>query len=69
MHFLLKTITYFRGQVQLFFILLWFQVQSSRGGTKYSGPLDCALQLYKEQGIRSVYKGTLLTLIRGEPIF
>lgn len=43
------------------------QVQSSRGGSKYTGPLDCALQLYKEQGIRSVYKGTLLTLIRDVP--
>lgn len=41
------------------------QVQASGGKTKYSGPLDCAVRLYKEQGIRSVYKGTVLTLIRG----
>ncbi|KAJ8410552.1 hypothetical protein AAFF_G00194560 [Aldrovandia affinis] len=43
------------------------QVQSSSGQLKYVGPLDCAVQLYKEQGIRSVYKGTVLTLIRDVP--
>uniref|UniRef100_H2TW33 Si:dkey-150i13.2 n=1 Tax=Takifugu rubripes TaxID=31033 RepID=H2TW33_TAKRU len=43
------------------------QVQASGGKLKYSGPLDCAVRLYKEQGIRSVYKGTVLTLIRDVP--
>ncbi|XP_061635306.1 mitochondrial carnitine/acylcarnitine carrier protein isoform X2 [Phyllopteryx taeniolatus] len=43
------------------------QVQAGGGPSKYSGPLDCATRLYKEQGIRSVYKGTLLTLIRDVP--
>ncbi|XP_075882957.1 mitochondrial carnitine/acylcarnitine carrier protein isoform X2 [Nelusetta ayraudi] len=43
------------------------QVQASGGKKTYSGPLDCALRLYKEQGIRSVYKGTVLTLIRDVP--
>nr|XP_061803248.1 mitochondrial carnitine/acylcarnitine carrier protein-like isoform X2 [Nerophis lumbriciformis] len=43
------------------------QVQVSGRTPKYSGPLDCAKRLYKEQGIRSVYKGTLLTLIRDVP--
>ncbi|AWP09997.1 putative tafazzin-like [Scophthalmus maximus] len=43
------------------------QVQASGGGSRYAGPLDCAVRLYKEQGIRSVYKGTLLTLIRDVP--
>ncbi|KAJ8358758.1 hypothetical protein SKAU_G00152830 [Synaphobranchus kaupii] len=43
------------------------QVQSSSGQLKYAGPLDCAVRLYKEQGIRSVYKGTVLTLIRDVP--
>lgn len=42
------------------------QVQASSGKARYSGPLDCAVRLYKQQGIRSVYKGTVLTLIRGE---
>lgn len=27
--------------------------------------MDCAIRLFKEQGIRSVYKGTIITLIRG----
>ncbi|CAL8366848.1 unnamed protein product [Lota lota] len=43
------------------------QVQASGGALKYAGPVDCALRLFKEQGIRSVYKGTLLTLIRDVP--
>ncbi|KAG8003035.1 Mitochondrial carnitine/acylcarnitine carrier protein [Nibea albiflora] len=37
------------------------------GKARYSGPLDCAVRLYKQQGIRSVYKGTVLTLIRDVP--
>lgn len=43
------------------------QVQASSGEARYSGPLDCAVRLYKEHGIRSVYKGTVLTLIRDVP--
>uniref|UniRef100_A0A8D0ACE7 Mitochondrial carnitine/acylcarnitine carrier protein-like n=1 Tax=Sander lucioperca TaxID=283035 RepID=A0A8D0ACE7_SANLU len=43
------------------------QVQASGGRSKYSGPIDCAVRLYKEQGLRSVYKGTVLTLIRDVP--
>ncbi|KAL4655472.1 mitochondrial carnitine/acylcarnitine carrier protein-like [Arapaima gigas] len=43
------------------------QVQSTAGQLKYSGPIDCAVRLYKEQGIRSVYKGTVLTLLRDVP--
>ncbi|XP_019746303.1 mitochondrial carnitine/acylcarnitine carrier protein-like [Hippocampus comes] len=43
------------------------QVPTGGGTSKYSGPLDCATRLYKEQGIRSLYKGTLLTLIRDVP--
>ncbi|XP_074500907.1 mitochondrial carnitine/acylcarnitine carrier protein-like [Sebastes fasciatus] len=43
------------------------QVQASGGHSRYAGPLDCAVRLYKEQGIRSVYKGTVLTLIRDVP--
>lgn len=43
------------------------QVQASSGHSKYAGPLDCAVRLYKAQGIRSVYKGTVLTLIRDVP--
>uniref|UniRef100_A0A4W4F842 Uncharacterized protein n=1 Tax=Electrophorus electricus TaxID=8005 RepID=A0A4W4F842_ELEEL len=43
------------------------QVQSTSGQLKYAGPVDCAVKLYKEQGIRSLYKGTVLTLIRDVP--
>ncbi|KAF3860929.1 hypothetical protein F7725_001184 [Dissostichus mawsoni] len=30
------------------------QVQASGGGSRYAGPVDCAIRLYKTQGIRSV---------------
>lgn len=42
------------------------QVQQGGGEQKYKGMLDCAKQLYKEGGIRSIYKGSLATLLRGE---
>lgn len=41
------------------------QVQQGGGPQKYSGMVDCAKQLYKEGGIRSIYKGSLATLLRG----
>lgn len=44
---------------------LILQIQAATGETKYSGSLDCAKQLYREAGIRGVYKGTVLTLMRG----
>ncbi|XP_062257813.1 cAMP-dependent protein kinase type II-alpha regulatory subunit-like isoform X1 [Platichthys flesus] len=34
---------------------------------KYAGPMDCVKQLYREFGIRGVYKGTALTLMRDVP--
>ncbi|KAL8212800.1 UNVERIFIED_CONTAM: hypothetical protein K2H54_058793 [Gekko kuhli] len=43
------------------------QIQAASGETKYGGPLDCAKQLYREAGIRGVYKGTVLTLMRDVP--
>ncbi|KAJ0064927.1 hypothetical protein NL108_017657, partial [Boleophthalmus pectinirostris] len=43
------------------------QVQNFSGQVRYSGPVDCAVRLYKEHGIRSIYKGTVLTLIRDVP--
>lgn len=33
--------------------------------SKYNGPIDCMKQLYKEGGIKSIYKGTCATLLRG----
>ncbi|KFV81783.1 Mitochondrial carnitine/acylcarnitine carrier protein, partial [Struthio camelus australis] len=40
------------------------QIQAATGETKYSGPMDCVKQLYREAGIRGVFKGTVLTLMR-----
>lgn len=42
------------------------QVQSMGHSTvKYDGPLDVVKKLYKEGGIRSIYRGTAATLCRG----
>jgi solute carrier family 25 carnitine/acylcarnitine transporter 20/29 len=41
------------------------QIQHSKLNSKYSGPLDCAKQLYQEGGYKSIYKGTCATLLRG----
>ncbi|TRY87841.1 hypothetical protein DNTS_007649, partial [Danionella cerebrum] len=39
-----------------------------RGGQpKYAGPMDCVKQLYRQNGIRGLYKGTALTLMRDVP--
>ncbi|PNF21104.1 Congested-like trachea protein [Cryptotermes secundus] len=45
-------------------------LQIQPGGTappKYAGPVDALKQLYKEGGIRSIYKGTVATLLRDVP--
>jgi solute carrier family 25 carnitine/acylcarnitine transporter 20/29 len=44
------------------------QVQQGGGEQRYTGMVDCAKKLYKEGGIRSIYKGSLATLLRGELI-
>lgn len=44
------------------------QIQASTGNVKFNGPLDCVKQLYRESGIRGIYKGTALTLMRGETL-
>ncbi len=44
------------------------QVQSHASGKpQYSGMTDCAIQVYRTGGIRSLYKGTALTLLRDGP--
>ena len=43
------------------------QIQSSSKNKKYAGPMDCAKQLYRTGGIRSLYKGTFATLLRDVP--
>ena len=39
--------------------------QVSKSEAKYSGSIDCAKQLLKEGGVRSLYRGTMATLLRG----
>ncbi|XP_050414699.1 mitochondrial carnitine/acylcarnitine carrier protein [Patella vulgata] len=44
------------------------QVQAASGKPAiYNGPIDCIKQLYKEGGIRSLYRGTAATLLRDVP--
>lgn len=43
------------------------QIQQQGGTAKYSGMLDCAQQVYREGGIRSLYRGTFATLLRDVP--
>eukprot|EP00094_Tigriopus_californicus_P007639 TCALIF_07356-PA protein Name:"Similar to colt Congested-like trachea protein (Drosophila melanogaster)" AED:0.19 eAED:0.19 QI:215/0.66/0.5/1/0.66/1/4/0/182 len=40
--------------------------QASTGPAKYSGPVDVAKSLYREGGLKSIYKGTCATLLRGK---
>ncbi|UYV65141.1 SLC25A20 [Cordylochernes scorpioides] len=48
--------------------LLQIQAASQDPTTiKYKGPIDCATKLYREGGIRSIYKGTAATLLRDVP--
>ncbi len=50
----------------ILFVSSYFQVQAaSSGPPKYSGPVDVAKSLYREGGMRSIYKGTVATLMRG----
>ncbi|TRY71026.1 hypothetical protein TCAL_15032 [Tigriopus californicus] len=41
--------------------------QASTGPAKYSGPVDVAKSLYREGGLKSIYKGTCATLLRDVP--
>ena len=44
------------------------QIQSASGAEKkYNGTVDCVKKLYKEGGIRSIYKGTAATALRDVP--
>ncbi|CAL8115556.1 unnamed protein product [Orchesella dallaii] len=44
------------------------QIQQGQGAAvKYAGPVDCAVKLMKEGGIKSMYKGTCATLLRDVP--
>lgn len=41
------------------------QIQQDAKTKVYDGPVDCAKKLYKEGGIRSIYRGSGATLLRG----
>jgi len=44
------------------------QIQGSGAAAKYAGPLDCAKQIYREEGLfRGLYRGTGATLLRDVP--
>ncbi|XP_014678379.1 PREDICTED: mitochondrial carnitine/acylcarnitine carrier protein-like isoform X2 [Priapulus caudatus] len=43
------------------------QIQQSEKVKKYAGPIDVTKQLWKEGGIRSLYRGTAATLLRDVP--
>ncbi|CAE6430478.1 unnamed protein product [Rhizoctonia solani] len=43
------------------------QVQGQGGQSKYSGPTDVVRQLYREGGLKSIFRGTAATLARDGP--
>ncbi|KAG9128056.1 carnitine transporter [Ceratobasidium sp. 392] len=43
------------------------QIQGQGAQSKYSGPTDVVRQLYKEGGLRSIFRGTAATLARDGP--
>ncbi|CAK9801272.1 Congested-like trachea protein [Anthophora plagiata] len=43
------------------------QIQHGDVKPKYQGPIDCTKKLYKEGGIKSIFKGTCATLLRDVP--
>ncbi|KRY37674.1 Protein dif-1 [Trichinella spiralis] len=47
--------------------LLQVQHQHQGSEAKYTGPVDVFKKLYKEGGIRSIYRGTVATLLRDVP--
>jgi len=42
-------------------------MQGQGGKQLYSGPMDAVGKLYKEGGLRSIYRGTAATLARDGP--
>ncbi|KAI9475424.1 MAG: mitochondrial carrier domain-containing protein [Benjaminiella poitrasii] len=48
-------------------IKVLMQIQGQGGEQKYKGPMDAVRQLYKEGGVRSIFRGTGATLLRDSP--
>lgn len=44
------------------------QIQHGEAVPKYNGPIDCMKKLYAEGGLRSIFKGSCATLLRGKQI-
>lgn len=42
------------------------QIQQAGGQKLYNGPVDCVKKLYREGGIKSIYRGSGATLLRGK---
>lgn len=46
------------------------QIQQGANAPKvYDGPVDCAKKLYKQGGLKSIYRGSGATLLRGKSSF
>ncbi|KAF2885701.1 hypothetical protein ILUMI_20474 [Ignelater luminosus] len=43
------------------------QIQQSATHKLYNGPVDCAIKLYKQGGIKSIYRGSVATIMRDVP--
>lgn len=43
------------------------QIQQSSSTKMYNGPVDCAVKLYKQGGLSSIYRGSVATLMRDIP--
>src|SRR4051794_36853590 len=59
--------TLLAGPAERVKVLLQIQGQGAQGGKTYSGPVDVVRQLYKEGGLRSIFRGTGATLARDGP--
>ncbi len=58
--------TLLAGPAERVKVLLQVQGQEA-GGKVYTGPVDVVRQLYKEGGMRSIFRGTAATLARDGP--
>ena len=47
--------------------LLQVQANTKSQKTLYKGPLDCGVKLYRSGGLRSLFRGTSVTLLRDAP--
>ena len=59
--------TLIAGPAERVKVLLQLQGQGSTTGPKYNGPVDVVKQLYKEGGLKSIWRGSGATLARDGP--